>query len=445
MLLFDALVERLGALAVVDSAEKGTQRWLYRRVAEGSADIVPWRVAHVLAVPLNYGIVNITEDDAADWWKDNAAPEEQRKTSRLRGLRSGRVMVHDGQQKLELGYGGDGLLAERCIDHRFPGRLDELVDVLAGKGVPGYERTAEFLAALDHGRHGPGRVRMPVPKPGGVTHIWVMGRGGARRALLDGRVPASARFIVSDGIVGTAVGWGTTLEEAQAAFDAEVRRELPRADGTLQSITDDYDDDGNLIARGKPPFPIDPEAEGEEPGPPSPPEVDPITGRIEFGAMVLRGPKSDVPAPEFTPETLPTVVVPLEPVPAAPPPFGRWIRTLGELGATRPVVRLKAGDGYVLVGEQALLHVERGRLLEMLDEADERASVHEGACVSGYEAMYRFEDRVYRWESAGEGHHGRFRYAGGHSGPRFDAAAVEGDELIEGVRRHVKIRRGSRS
>lgn len=446
VLLFDALVERLSGAGVVDSANGATIRWLYRRAAEDAAAIVPWPVAVLEAVPLEQGVLDLTERDAADWWKAQATPEERAApggTSRLRGLRSGRLRVFDGQQKLELGYGSDGLVADRSLNDLHPGRLAELADALAAKGAPPYERAATFLVGLDPGRHGPGRARIPAPMPGGADHIWQVGRAGARRALFDGRVPSAARFVVADGVAGTAIGWGTTLPEAEAAYAAEVRRAQPVPDTTVHSITDDYDDDGNLIAREEPLLPPDGAPEGES-GPPTPAEFDPVTGRVDFGMFVVRAPKSDVSLPPLTLDTTPSVVVPLDPAPASQPPSGRWIRTLGTFGATRFAARWKSGDGFLLVGERALAHVDRIRVTADLEDADERIGRTEPG-TSAHEAFIRFEDVYYAWEPPGPDHPGRFRRAGSTSGPRFDASAVDGDQLLEQVWRHARIRRGSRS
>jgi hypothetical protein len=439
LLLFETIVERLGALAVIDSANAGASRWLYRRVAERSTEIVPWPVATIEAAPLSQGAFDVEPDDAADWWKTPSTPEG---TSRLRGLRSGRVKVLDGRQSLELGYGENGVLAERCINGLFPGRLAELADVLAAKDGPPHEQAAAFVAALDHGRYGPGRARMPVPMPGGTAGIWAVGRAGARRALFDGRVPPTARFLVVDGVAGTAIAWGTTVEETEAGFRTLVEREIPRPDLERQTITDDYDDDGNLIARGELDVPFEAPDEGE---PPAAPEIDPVTGRVELGSFVLQGPASDVPMPDLTPATVPSVLVPLDLAPATPPPTGRWIRTLGDLGATCLAARFKAEEGYILAGERALTHVERGHLLAQLQDADERDAHSAAALTSEYEAFFRFQDTLYAWEPRGPGHEGRFRTTGGSRGPRFDAAGIDGERLLDQVLRHLRIRRGSRS
>lgn len=446
-LLFDLIVEGLGPLAVVDAADGGAARWLYRRVSEGSAEIVPWPVAVCLAQALEKGIVPLTDDEGESW---RASGDSRARTSRLRGLRPGRIKFCDGRQSLELGYGEDGQLKERCINGLFPGRLAGIAEALAGHGAAPAERAASFVVRLDQGRHGPGRVRMPVAIPGGVASIWQVGRSGARRALFDGRVPPSARYVVVDGVSATAVGWGATPEEAQAAYEAEVRREQPQPHHEVQTITDDYDDDGNLIARGDPgPLSAEgPEAGGEpDDEPMEPPSVDPITGRVDLGMFVVRGPASDVPMPALTLESTPSVVVPLDPSPASPPPLGRWVRTIGALGSTRHAARVKSGDGFLLIGEHVLAHVERARLLAQLDEADERRAAMFGGESLGnpeHEPFVRYEAVAYLWEPAHGDEPARFTVTRSARGPRFDAADLEGDEIAHQVRRQVRVRRGSR-
>lgn len=459
--LYQLLVQALGPLAFEDTAEQGSVRWLCRRVAPGSAELLPWPTAVCSSAGRLGTVVPLSGpvDEASAWrgqGQGQPAPADARPDH-------GQLVLCDGRQKISLVYGDDGRRKENALDDLFPGRLAEVRAVLQGAADP-LAAVAAFVAGLDDARHGPGRLRCPVPVPGGVVGTWATGLAGARRALFDGRVPASARFLVADGWAGTAVCWGSTREEALAAYEAEVRRAPPERHEVFETCVDDYDDDGNLIARGTLPFPLgdagptSSDDQGEGAGPEAAPEegswkgdaegaapeVDPITGRVEFGPMVVRGPRSDAPPPALSPETIPCVLVPLDPSPVKPPPFGRWIRLLGARGATRHVVRAKDGDGFLLVGAEALPRMVLARLRSDLDALDAKAAESEQALpspVPEFARFVRFRAGRYRWTAATPDRAAGLRRFGGAQGPRFDAGDLDGDELVAEVWRQRRVLR----
>ena len=427
---YEGYLARLGTRAVVDTSNNGTLTWVHRRAADSE---------EVLPLP------------TVRWTKAQVADR----------LLEG-IQIHDGRQRVTLLYDDDGRIADRSLDDRFPGRLVELARLLAD-GDDGLERSIAFVAELGDEHHGPGRVHYPVLAPGGVAGAWRTGLKACRRALFDGRVGDEARYLVADGVAGTAIGVGATREEAVAAYATEVERAFPERRREIHTATDDYDDDGNLIKRGEvppelrepaPPSEADtvfwqPEPEEREawrgepdesssPSPPAP-EVDPITGRVDFGTFVMRGPKSDAPPLPRRPECLPHVVLPLEASPTDRPPRGRWVRTLGELGVTRHVVRIEERDGFMLVGADLFGFVDLSSLRAELDRLDALDPPLTGR--PEHERYVRFRARQYRWSPATDTRPEGLAVVGGSSGPRFEAGGLDGDALQAMVHRHMRVQR----
>ena len=421
----------LGARAVVDTANQGAIAWVYRRAA-GSHEVLP--------LP------------AVVWTAAQVGPRL------LRGIE-----IHDGRQRLSLLYDEDGRIADRSLDDRFPGRLVELARILKS-AKDGIGESVAFVAGLGDEQYGPGRVHYPVPVPGGVGVVWRVGLMACRRALLDGRVGDAARFVVADGLEGRVVGSGTTREEALAAYAVEVARGLPEQRHVRETITDDYDDDGNLIGRGELPPGLEepgdgpaatylseqPEEEREawrgetEPERPAfAPEVDPVTGRIDLtgGPIVIRGPTSDAPPVPRRAECVPHVVLSLEPSPAEPPPRGRWIQLLGETGVTRHVVRIEERDGFVLVGADLLGLLDVKGLRAELDRIDAQDPELPGSAE--FMPFVRYRARQYRWSPATPARPEDLVPAGGSRGPRFEAGGLDGDALQAMAYRHRRVRRSA--
>jgi len=427
---YEQYVAALGVRAVVDTANQGAIAWVYRR-ATGSDDVLPLVAVH--------------------WTAAQVGPRL------LRGIE-----IHDGQQRVSLLYDEGGRIGDRSLNDLFPGRLVELARVLKS-AQNGIAESVAFVAELGDEQMGPGRVHYPVPVPGGVFGVWRVGLMGCRRALFDGRVGDAARFVVADGLEGRAVGSGPTREEALSAYAAAVARALPEQRRTVETITDDYDDEGNLIARGEihPGFEEpgeasaashvseQPDEEGREawrgesePERPSfTPDVDPITGHIDLtgGPIFMRGPTSDAPPLPRRADCVPHVILPLEPSLTTPPPRGRWIRLLGESGVTRHVARIEERDGFLLVGADLLGLLDVKGLRAELDRTDAHEPELPGS--EEFEPFVRYRARQYRWSPATPALPEGLAVAGGSSGPRFEAGGLDGDALQAMVYRHRRVRR----
>lgn len=427
---YEACLRALGPRAVVDTCNDGRVATVHRR-ANGEQVVLP--------LP------------SVEW------TTAQNGSRLLEGL-----AIHDGRQRVQILYGADGRIVERSLDERYPGRLVELARVI-GNAADGMAASVAFVAGLGDEHYGPGRVHYPVAVPGGALVAWRVGLMGCRRALHDGRVPDAARFVVADGFEGTAMGWGASREEALAAYAANVARALPERRYTVETATDDYDDDGNLIARGELPpefgalgtpgeaasrvMSEDPEegeawkqgAADDTGGTSPPPEIDPVTGRIDFGPMVLRGPSSDAPEPPRRAQFVPHALISLDPVLDTPAPRGRWVRLLGETGVTRHALRVEEQNGYLLVGSDMLGLVDLNGLDAELEAADAREP--ETGRRAEFERFVRFRLRQYRWNPATPKRREGLAFAGSGSGPRFDAGGLDGDVVQGMVLRYRRVPR----
>jgi hypothetical protein len=88
---------------------------------------------------------------------------------------------------------------------------------------------------------------------------------------------------------------------------------------------------------------------------------------------VFRGPSSDVPPVEPSVENSPAVALPLGELPAAEPPLGGWVWTVGVTGFVHPAaLRLEPG-GFTLVGDRALEVLDLAKLDDQIAAADRRA------------------------------------------------------------------------
>lgn len=448
-MLFDMLLDHLGELAVVTTEAAGGTRRLYRRESPGSENVTPWPEVVVSLGGQTTFTTRAFRMDGSDEL-DTEPPAPEAPPSKLRGLGTAELTLYDGEQWIRLRYGDDGRVADRSLNDLVPGRLEGVVAALAARTAQPVELVAAYMASLAPWRHGPGRVRLPVPVPGGVAGTWYVGRLGARRAVFTGRAPASARFVVVDGIAGTALGFGATRDEAIAAFEAEVRRAQPRPSMEIETPTDDYDDEGNLIARGEPILPPDPGAGARSPfggvENVDEPSFDVDSGRIDLGQLVVRGPTPDVAMPPLSIETTPFAIIPLDPSPAAPPPMGTWVRTLGAHGETRHAARIDTPTGFLLVGERAFPYVRPATLYDELDAADASNgfSLEDALAIHPeYAPFKRFSAVSYRWTPATDRRPAGFTVSRTSQGPVFDPAHLDGDAIAGEIRRQTRIPRGS--
>ena len=77
------------------------------------------------------------------------------------------------------------------------------------------------------GRHGPGRVYLPAPLPGGVRGTWGCGLYAVREACFADGGPAAPGFMAADGWTGRALARGATREAALDAWRVEVAEVRP--------------------------------------------------------------------------------------------------------------------------------------------------------------------------------------------------------------------------
>jgi len=440
-MLFEILTDLLGDQGVLWTANDGRLRKLFRRDPLDAALEVPWPVAQ-LSLGGRIGWVSPMFDTRTGEVVPDPEPPPG-KASKLRGLGAAQVEVYDGPARISLVFGENGEFKEASIDDRFPSRLPEIPIALLSKRAPPVELIASCVALFDPGGHGPGRVQMPVAVPGGAEGTWMMGLIAARRALFSGHVPADARYLVADGVSGSAVGFGPTLAAATAMFESQFAVSPP-ADPTRLTAWDDYDDDGNLLKRGEMSGPDEPEpwesSEADEPWKPARPP-----GMIDFtrGPVRITGPTPDVSLPPITVASIPRAIIPLAASPPFSPPLGRWERTIGARGTTAHVARLVRSGGFLQVGERVLWCVDPRTLDAVLDEIDSRTAEVDAAMDEAYpyRRYVRFRSRTYRWAEARGTRPAGFERAGGGSGPRFDGVALDGDVETVIVRRHAKVPR----
>jgi len=377
-MLFDMVVDALGERGLVETAGGGRRRTLLRRDGDR---VVPWPLLRLGIGDRLSTIVPITPGLSAE------PPTRPGKAPKLRGLGRGEVVVHDGPDTITVTYGDDGRWAETARSESPDALRGVVATVAKGRARP-VELVAEFVAALDPGRHGPGRVVVPVPVPH-VPSVWTRGLHALREALFDDRVPRDAEWVVADGFAGTAIAWGATRDEALGRWREEVQRVRPR-----------------------------PPVRKAPPQPPPP------------GALTITAPAADVPQPEPTPENTPAVVIPV-----APPPEGPWVRLLGRFGKTRHALRLDDRRGFTLVGDRVVDLVETRDLAERLDAVPlPDAPMREGRAepLTSRLVTYRVVDEDARVPVTPS-------FAEAQYAPAFKARALDGDRLRRRAVRQCRI------
>lgn len=335
-LLFDAATALLGAHGHLETAGHGSWRRLFRRDDDDSQWLVPWPL---LALRFGGRMSFVSE-----WMQTGtgepvpAVPQEQR-APRLRGLGPAELEIRDGPHQLTVTFGDAGTLLETSRSAEL-GALGSLLPAAGEAPGSAVERLAQRVAALPIGSRGPARLRLPVPLPSGVQGNWFCARRAMRRALFAGEVPASATWIAADGIAGTAIAQATSREGVLEAWLRQARRAPPQRP---------------VPKRAQPPIELPPPGEARQ---------------LDDGSVVLAGPPAaDVPWPRLAPDDIPVAAVELRPVPAQPPPLGRWLRLLGERGDTVLAALRTDADGCTIVGEDALAAIDLQRLDEGMDAA----------------------------------------------------------------------------
>ncbi len=317
-MLFAMVVDLLGDEAWVETWNGETTRTLFRRESPGSNWIVPWPLLSVTRggregpPPILTAVPGVYEEP-----KQRPGP-----APKIRGLGPGQVTLHDGPQHVNVCYGGDGRWFECSVSSPPQEALAGVVPALAAKTASPTEIVASFMAALDLGRHGPGRIRAPVALPHGVQAVWNCGLFAIRDALFEDRAPAGACWVAADGWTGRAIAFGATRDEAMDAWRT-------------------------TVVRGRP-FPETPKPP-EEPLPE--PSVDQSFDGESFAVHVtMRGPSSDVPWVETTLETSPAAAFQLPDAPDNPPGFGAYTRLVDAYGNLRLALIRREPRGFTLVG-----------------------------------------------------------------------------------------------
>lgn len=336
-MLFGMVVDMLGDAAWVETWNGEQSRTLFRRDAPGSNWIVPWPLLSVSRggregpSPILTVVPGVYEEP----------PSRPGPVPKIRGLGPGSLTVHDGPESVTICYGGDGRWFECSVSRAAQEAFASVVAALAAKTASPTETVASFLAALDVGRHGPGRVHLPIALPHGAQGVWNCGLFAIRDALFEDRVPAGARWIAADGWTGRAIAFGPTRDAAIHAWRSEVARVRP--------------------------FPEKPK---EPPGPLPEPSVEQhFDGESLSMHATLRGPSSDVPWVDPTLANSPAVVFQVPDAPDNRPSFGVYTRLIDAFANFRLALIRREKRGFTLVGD-ALFGQDLRELDSRLDAAD---------------------------------------------------------------------------
>lgn len=297
----------------------------------------------------------------------------------------------DRAEYIEIVYNDEGAKLETCRSHH-PCPLAGLAPALAAQSGNPTELLARFIAALDPGRHGPGRVLMPAAMPHGAAGVWGCGLGALRCALFADAIPRGASWGVADGLTGTALGFGATRAQALARWRDAVAQCLPWPE--------------------------------QRPEPEPPADLPP-------GTMMLRAPSPDIPLPDAVPENVPAAVVPLQPAPTSPPAFGAWTALLGAWGATSFAACRRKGRGFTLIGQNVLAAIDVGALDAEMDRIDEDQDVRFREVIASTPGgIKRWPCRTNTYAVNAEG---RLTYDGGSEGPQWRADSLDGDIIARRV------------
>ncbi len=340
-MLFEMVVDHLGEEAWIETLNGETTRTLFRREAPGSKWILPWPLLSVTRggregpSPVMTAVPGVYEEPKP---RPGPAPK-------LRDLGAGSVQIHDGPHSVTVCYGADG----RWFEMTRGGPSETLAGVIAAleaKNAPPVELVASFVSGLDIARHGPGRVHMPVPLPGGARGVWSGGLHTIRDRLFRERPARSNVWYATDGWLGKILTYGETRENAGLILSKAVLRERP--------------------------FPSRPQAPTEPL-----PETSMEQSREENGFSIratLRGPSSDVPWVEPTPENTPSAALQVGEIPARPLPTGwHWCWIIGSSGNAIPAAMLWQPKGITVVGDRLLEVLDMDRLEDLLVEANRTA------------------------------------------------------------------------
>ena len=386
-MLFDAVVDLVGDAGWQETANGGAIRRLFRRDPAEPAQIVPWPV-----LELTFGSRNVI---VADWMGLGdavpVAPPPPQPPPKLRGLGPGEIRIVDGDEHIEIAFNEAGAKFETCrSQHSHP--LAGLAPALAAAGGNPIELLARFVAALDPGRHGPGRVLLPAAMPHGAAGVWQCGLHALRGVLFSNGANRGGAWAVADGLTGSALGFGASRAEALSCWR-----------GALAGCS---------------PWP--------EPG-----VVQEPPDELPEGSMVIRAPSPDVPMPERVPANVPAAVVRLEAMPASPPLFGSWVALLGARGATSFAACRRKRKGFTLIGQGVLGAVDLDRIDGEMDRVDDEHAARMREVLAntpGGVRRWPCRTTIYR---LGDG--SRLAFDASSEGPAWHAGDLDGDVIAHRI------------
>jgi len=405
-MVVDSLGALLGERAVIQTAGAGTTTTIYYRDREHDDWVVPWPVVR-FARGQRLGWVQGGEGPPS-----NAPPPARDAVPpRLAGVMPGELEVHHGGFVFTWTYGTDGRIAETCRGHPVE-RLAELARATTDTRGNPVENLIDYLATLDPGWLGSGRVHRPVPSPATIEGPWRLALAKVRDAIFDGHVSGGARWIAIDGFAASVLCAGDTRDNAIARCRDEIARVRP-----------------------VPPPP--------EPPPELPPEVEAELG-APGGYFMITAPGADTPpgvAP--TPENTPIAIVELAPLPAEPPPFGAWMHVLDEHGSAAHALLRRDEHGFTLAGRDVLLRIDAAELDARLDAADRRsAATHDMLRAREWPAdLPPLDSLLCRYELDSRGS-AELALRGTSQQHGFHGHALRGEDVARGVVRQRWMTRG---
>lgn len=336
--LFDMVIAHLGERAVVEtsgSKESGRTKVLHVRAGGDGSLVIPWPLLSLaIADP-----AILDEFAAGSESVAGPAPLPASGFIELTGAFHpvpATLTLHDGPEALSVNYRRDGRWQDTSEGFA-PAPFAALSIALACSTAAPLELLAAYVASIDLGRHGPARVWMPAPQPGGVDGVWLAARGAIREAVEAGRAPRGATWAVADGYTGSAIAFGPSRETAMTAWRAEVERVRPA-----------------------PPEPTAADPDDEPDG--AAPKWDSGPAHELEGAMEFRVRGFDVPPFDPSPKATPAAVLPIAAVPGPAPSTGELTRWIGARGTTQFAVRLSRDDRFTLVGVGMLPRIDLATL-----------------------------------------------------------------------------------
>ncbi|GDX82225.1 hypothetical protein LBMAG42_40360 [Deltaproteobacteria bacterium] len=301
-------------------------------------------------------------------------PEPESVVTLSPGGRPGKFGLYHHTAQLEITYGerGEGVewMASRgdswasSVPDEKPFTIDTLArppqalphPVLYNPGLleggVSVEVFAKLIAATRLDTAIVGRVRMPVPQPGGVCGAWQRALNFLKIAEWAGQVDPGENWVVIDAWNGSAMVFDPDRDEAFRRWAALVQQVQP-----LPPVE----------RAPEPPRSPEPEPEAGEPEPGAVHKLPVVhedravatTGMMQFVFV----PPVIMAWPEALPQNVPAVTMPLPAVPHVPPKlaamgFTRSMRLYGDYGEVAFAFIREEPGGFTLVGDDAVAAIE---------------------------------------------------------------------------------------